>query len=445
MPTAATDIVRFARMRSASSALRSHAAQTIPRAGPWDATRALWADPYRFITNRCAALGTDVFRTRILLQPTLCLRGESAAALFYDPQRFQREGAAPEALRATLFGQGTVQSLDGERHLKRKALFVAATAPEQVGGLVDEVRAQWQRSLPAWAAAGSFSLYRALQPLLTRAALTWAGLPAQDVALRTRELVAMFDGAARGPLPHLRARLARRRAEVWLAEWIAAVREGRAVPQPGSVAERAAWHEEVDGTPLAPRVAAAELLNVLRPIVAVSVWITFVAHALHTHPRWPATLRADDSGIAAWAFAQEVRRHYPFFPAVVARVRQPFDWCGMHFPQGVRALLDIHGTNHDPRNWHEPQQFRPDRWIGTAQRGYAFVPQGGGEVATGHRCPGEDISMRLMLLAIEMLTGQMHYHVPRRQDLRLDLGRLPALPRDGFLISGVSGPSVAVG
>lgn len=45
-----------------------------------------------------------------------------------------------------------------------------------------------------------------------------------------------------------------------------------------------AAHREPDGAPLDPRTAAVEVLNVVRPTVAVSWFVTFAAHALH---RWP--------------------------------------------------------------------------------------------------------------------------------------------------------------
>lgn len=425
-------------MTPSSRALRD--AGRIPTLGGWDSTLALRADPYRFIARRCAELDTDVFRTRLLLRPALCLSGEAAAALFYDPERFEREGAAPEALRATLFGQGTVQSLDGAAHHARKALFMASTTPGAIDTLVGRVRTAWEQAVPAWTRAGSFSLYRAMQPILTRGVLSSSGLPRNepDLPARTRELVALFDAAAGGPLAHLQARLARRRLEEQLAGWIEDLRAGRIDAEPEQAVWQVARHVGADGLPLPARVAAAELLNLLRPTVAVAVWITFVAHALHAQPRWAAALRSDPYGAQARAFVQEVRRHYPFFPAVVARVRVPFEWRGLHFPQGVRALLDIHGTNHDPRAWHDAQSFRPERWIGVPQRGSAFIAQGGGDVATQHRCPGEDVALRLMLLAVEMLTGRLRYDVVRPQDLRLDMRRLPALPRDGMRIDRVA-------
>ena len=92
---------------------RNASIEPIPRLKAWDSSLALLADPYRFIGRHCTELGTDVFETRLMFQSTICMRGVRAAEHFYDRARFQRQGAAPEPLRATLFGKGAVQVLDG--------------------------------------------------------------------------------------------------------------------------------------------------------------------------------------------------------------------------------------------------------------------------------------------------------------------------------------------
>jgi fatty-acid peroxygenase len=247
--------------------LRSPAAH-LPHAPHWDSTFSLLADPYRFIGATCNALRSDVFETRLMLQPTVCMRGAQAAALFYDPQRFTRVGAAPEPVQATLFGKGAVQGLDGLAHQHRKALFMQVTAPAHVAHLVTCTRTVWHAMLPAWQQRGTVALYYALQPVLTMAVCEWAGvpLPVQDVARRMQQLSALFDAAASGPLQHLRARWARWRAQAWLAGLIAQARAGRITLAPGSAAH------------------AVELLNLLRPVVAVSLYMTLAAHALHAYP-----------------------------------------------------------------------------------------------------------------------------------------------------------------
>ena len=195
-----------------------------------------------------------------------------------------------------------------------------------------------------------------------------------------------------------------------------------------------ARHRDLKGDLLDRHTAAVELINVLRPTVAVSVYAVFVAHALHEQPECRQRLR-DDHGYAE-PFVQEIRRFYPFFPAVVARARHGFEWKGYRFPRGRRVILDLHGTNRDPRSWEDPDEFRPERFRDRDVSPFDFVPQGGGDRLANHRCPGEPISVELMKVAAEFLADRLSYEVPE-QDLRIDRSRVPALPRSRFIVGNV--------
>jgi fatty-acid peroxygenase len=102
---------------------------------------------------------------------------------------------------------------------------------------------------------------------------------------------------------------------------------------------------------------------VLRPTVAVSVYIVWTVLALVQHPRCRLRLEGGDERDLR-CFLQEVRRHYPFFPAVAGRVKRDVEWHGALLRKGQRALLDLHGTNHDPRTWESPDEFLPERFLG---------------------------------------------------------------------------------
>ncbi|MEZ4240474.1 MAG: hypothetical protein R3F59_30835 [Myxococcota bacterium] len=108
--------------------------RSVPRDPAFDATARLLREGYTFIGNGCDRVDGDVFRTRLALRRTICLRGRDGAALFYDGERFERRGAAPSRLKATLLGRGGVQGLDGEDHLHRKALFMGIVTPAAVRG-----------------------------------------------------------------------------------------------------------------------------------------------------------------------------------------------------------------------------------------------------------------------------------------------------------------------
>ncbi|WP_011578671.1 MULTISPECIES: cytochrome P450 [Chelativorans] len=409
----------------------------IPRDRSLDSTIALMGDPYRFISNRSRRYRSDLFETRLLLRKTICMTGPEAAQLFYDPSRFVRTGAMPKAIQKTLLGVGGVQGLDDDAHRHRKQMFMSLMTPERIEQLVQLTAAEWQIRVLKWGSMDEVVLYPELHLLLTRAVCAWAGVPLADseVDARTKEIAALFDHAGAVGLRHLWSRWARKQADRWIADIIDQIRSGRIRPPEQSAAHIIAWHRDLNGELLTPQIAAVELINVIRPTVAVSVYMLFVAHALHAHPKIRERLQADEDSYSR-RFVQEVRRYYPFFPAVAARTRQAFDWNGYQFTAGRRVLLDLYGTNQDPRTWKRPEEFEPERFRHWDESPFNFIPQGGGDHYVNHRCPGEWIAIELMKLTADFLSRSMSYEVPQ-QDLRIDWSRLPALPRSRFVIRNV--------
>ena len=409
----------------------------MPRDESPDGTLALVQEGYDFIRNRCREYDTDVFRTRLMLKETICMRGEEAARLFYDTERFKREGAAPSLAQKTLFGEGGVQGLDGEPHRHRKAMFMSLMTPESIERFADLVTERWRAYLGRWKEQEEVVLFEESSRLVTEAVCAWSGvpLPEEEVERRTEEFLALIEGAASVGYRQWRGRRARSRSEDWLSDLVEQVRAGTLDAPEGSALRTVAEHRELDGELLEPRIAAVEMNNVLRPTVAVARWITFAALALHEYPEHRERLRgADDEAVER--FVQEVRRFYPFFPFVGAIVRHDFEWSGYQFPEGTRVLLDLYGTDHHPDLWRDPDGFDPDRfheWDGSA---YNFIPQGGGDHHVNHRCPGEWISIAILKRCVRQLVEGMEYEVPQ-QDLAIEMSDMPTLPESGFIMRNV--------
>ncbi len=406
---------------------------SLPRTRALDSSLALLREGYAFIPNRCRALGSDLFATRLMLSPVTCMTGAEAAARFYDGHRFTRRHALPAMSFALIQDQGSVMVMDGQAHLCRKAMFLGLVGIPALERLAAITVRHWRAAAERWTRADRVVLLDEAHRVLTAAICAWVGLPLepQEVAARAAEFAAMIDGTgAIGPR-NWRGHLYRARTERWARAMIREIRAGRR-EVPEGAARAIAEHRERDGRPLDEAVAAVELINVLRPTVANARYVVFAALALHGAPELRPTLTDAD---ARRRFALELRRFYPFIPFIGGRVLEPFGLQGHDFRTGDWVLMDLYGTNRDPRLWREPERFDPDRF-GTAPPGaFALVSHGGGTAAEGHRCPGEGISQILL----ETLAGELAslaYRVPE-QDLTLDLAHIPARPRSGFVIRDV--------
>ncbi|NEC68398.1 cytochrome P450 [Streptomyces sp. SID9727] len=406
-----------------------------------DSTLSLLLRGYAWLPDRRRRSGGAPVRTRLLGKRVIALHGPAAVRFFYDEDHVRRHGALPEPVIDTLFGQGAVHTLDGERHRVRKGMFLHLLKdPEGVRALTDRVALEWKDAVAGWADRGRVVLFDEVAGVLTRAVHAWAGVPlpeggADGVA---RDLVAMVDGFASAGPRQLRARAARLRQERRLARLVERERgsgdAGAGVGAGATPFRTVVHHRDAGGALLDPRTAAVEVLNILRPTVAVSWFAAFAAHALHRWPEHRAALR--DGGPAfALAFAQEVRRFYPFAPFVGGLAADRLEWEGRTIRPGTLVLLDLYGQNHDPDLWPRPYVFDPARFHGTPVRPDELVPQGGGDPATGHRCPGEDITLALLSTLAVLLSGLV-YRVPE-QDLSIPLRRVPTAPRSGFVIEDV--------
>jgi fatty-acid peroxygenase len=401
-----------------------------------DLTLALLQEGYALLPNRRRDVGEAAFRMRLLGKPAVCVCGPDATRRFYDESLFAREGALPGPVQRTLTGVGAVHTLDDAAHAERKGMFMALKDPVAVKGVVDRTVAEWDRAERRWAERDRIVLFDEAAKVLTRGVCAWAGLRVDeaDVAGAAADMVAMVDGFGSPGVRHLRARRARRRAERRLQDAVERIRAGDETVDTGSMFQHALRHRDENGEPLSPRLVAVEMLNVVRPAVAIAWFVAFSGHALH---RWPDTgehLRGHDEAYAE-AFAHEVRRFYPFAPFMGALARRDVPWDDDVIEPGTMVLLDLFGQNHDERLWDEPYAFRPDRFLGRPPGEFDLVPQGGGDVATGHRCPGEDIVVELLKELVPRL-ARMTYDVPE-QDLTIPLGTIPTRPRSGLVLSAV--------
>ncbi|WP_172200939.1 cytochrome P450 [Saccharibacillus qingshengii] len=409
----------------------------MPREEGIDHTLSLMREGYMYILNRRHGFNSDVFETRLFGKKAICMGGKEAAEVFYNTEKFRRKDAAPNRAVQTLLGKNGVQALDGQDHRHRKEMFMSIMSPDGLKKLTDITKNQWEMAVDKWEQIDEIILYEEVQEIMYRTACQWAGVPVQEDEVKklTKDLVAMFESpAAIGP-KHWLGRYARNKVEKSIGELINEVREGRVNPPENTALHTFSWHRNLEGNLLDTETAAVEVINILRPIVAIAIFINFTALAVHHYPEEREKLESGDERYAQM-FVQEVRRFYPFFPFVAALVKKDFTWNSYKFEEGTLTLLDIYGTNHDPKIWENPDVFSPDRFAEWEGSPFTFIPQGGGDYLMGHRCAGEWVTIEVMKVSLDYLANRMEYDIPD-QDLSYSMVSIPSIPHSKVVIKNV--------
>jgi fatty-acid peroxygenase len=392
---------------------------------PGDRSLELIGNAYRFIGRHADAFGTDGFHTRITGRSITCIRGAGAARFFYEGGRFDRSGAIPVTVRHLLQDDGSVQTLSGHEHLVRKQQFLDVLTTAEQRDMTQVLESVWEQRTGARAVAESVDVREESVHVLGRTVLEWAGVPLdQDPPEAvTAELHAMVANAGRFGLRNSLARKRRIRTEHRARRWVERARAGE-VPADTVLGGVAAWTDE-EGAPLPVPIAAIELLNLLRPTVAVAEFLVYAALALAVRQVERERVLAEPA--YATAFANEVRRRAPFFPVIAGRASGAREWQGEDFPDRSWVMLDLYGTNHDARIWAEPERFHPQRFLDGADPLWV-VAQGSGSFAPDHRCPGEPLTNRLIERFAQLLARD-DWHTVGEPDAFVRYSRIPALPR----------------
>lgn len=401
---------------------------------------------------RRARDGARAVPMRLLGREALLVRGAEGVALFYDESRVVRHGAMPRIVQESLFGHGSVHSLDGEEHRHRKATFVSVAYEDaQVARLTPLLEKEWRRELDAWVSGGRRSAYDAAVGAFGRAIMRWAGLPGTPAA-QTRwaaRLAQIVDGFGAPYSPAFVLTVANRWWSDRHAEaLIEAARDGRLDAPPGTALGAWAAHRDPDGALLPAALAGVELQNSMRPMIAVARFVAFAAKELHDRPEWHRRIAEETErngalvgGELATMFAQEIRRTAPFVPMLPGWAVTNVELDGERLAAGDRIVLDILGTDTDDRSWERADEFDPGRFEGVLDYEAlpAFIPHGGAEVPTGHRCPGEKLAIAGLSAAIAALSD------PRVQILGTGLGvnerRLPTKPSSGGRVRLAASPA----
>ena len=114
-----------------------------------------------------------------------------------------------------------------------------------------------------------------------------------------------------------------------------------------------------------------------------------------------APTAADYSALAyTRAVIQETMRLYPPIWGLIRTAAKPDEIDGKEIKVGDRVVMFCYGVHHSPLYWENPEEFRPERFMGNQKRvPYTYIPFGGGK----RSCIGGAMSQVENTLALSIL------------------------------------------
>jgi len=123
-----------------------------------------------------------------------------------------------------------------------------------------------------------------------------------------------------------------------------------------------------------------------------------------------------------------VRPPAPFTARVAA---QPFPIGGYRVEAGTRIVVHIIAINRNPDIYEHPNEFRPERFLGTRPETYAWVPFGGGI----KRCLGAAFTMRELITVLHVLLREGEFSAVDEKPERIVRRSIMLAPRYGTRVT----------
>ena len=395
---------------------------------------------YLLLSELRKEANAPVVKARLLNKEVIAIYGKEAAKKFYDPQNFKREGAMPKIVLKTLFGENGVQTLDGQAHEHRKTIFMDLMTPkrmEEYHRILDKNLTQKLDQQQ-----GEFELFDLAKDVLFRSICEWAGIDLSQFSKKEVDQLAeyqisMISSAVTNPATHIKGIDNRKKSEKWAQSLIDNARINPVAGKDDVALYAFAKATDGHGELLPIDIAAVELLNVIRPTVALTVWIALMGHALFSRPDIYQRLHAEFDQLQD-SFIQEMRRYYPFFPMLPAFAKKDVEVDGYLIPKDSWVVLDLYGTNHDNRTIETPEVFRISRYLGKEKHisydeEYEMIAQGGGKFEAMHRCAGEWITLHTLRVFSDQLVNKYQFSIPE-QDWSIPMNQFPTYPKSKALL-----------
>jgi cytochrome P450 len=372
---------------------------------PGAAQMLAWVLAPTWLMDRCFARYGSSF--------TITLNGGRRLVLFADPAAIRTIFTAPPELApsaasstpiAAVLGPSSVLTLIGPAHLRQRKLLLPPFHGERLREYEAVFEQATRRALADWPAGVPVRAHPRMQAITLEVILRAVfGLEAERMEtlraaitnLLTNATVEALREAFLGSLRRGEGSLARKlRAldELIYAE-LGRRRAADDLAQRTDILSLLLLARDEEGQGLTDAELRDELVTLLLAgHETTATALSWAFERLVRHPAVRERLLAEiDRGEDAYleAVIHETLRVRPVVPNVVRLLTAPMRIGDDVLPAGARVAPSIYLANRHPGVYEQPEEFRPERFLGRAPDTYAWIPFGGGI----RRCIGASFAL----------------------------------------------------
>lgn len=329
---------------------------------------------------------------------------EDIRALYAAPSTILRSGSGGDVV-APLFGESAFMLLDGDEHIHGRNAVTHAFRRGAVERHEPMIQRLIEDQAAYWPVGEAFAIHPSLRALTLRIALEAFVGGYDGLEELHRELMRLLTVMASLVLQEPRLR----NLPGWRRTWAQLVRRRHTVDRLifELIARRRGHGDDEDllgrllvarnqnGSLLSNRQIRDNLVSVLiaghETTAAELAWgLQLLAHNPAVQDRLAQEIADGRGEDYLTATIHEILRHRPVFLFSAPReVVQPIEIGGWTFRPPVRLLACNYLLQHDPAFHTEPQEFRPERFLGGSPPARTWLPWGGGR----KRCLGQGLAM----------------------------------------------------
>jgi cytochrome P450 family 135 len=369
--------------------------------------------------ERCRERYGRVFSMRLGSAKNVVMVADPAIAkeiLTGDPSVFK--AGATNGIFRPVVGSNSILLLDGDEHLRHRRILLKSFSASHAMQFAEQVRQIAERRISTWEVGQRLQLQDEMEAISFESIMRVVfGDETGEAQEGLRELIPemmdrcdsaftlipWFRRDMGGVSPYARLMRVVEQVDDLLFELIDERRRDPLHQVRDDTLSLLLRAEHEDGSPLDEHEIRDQILTLI--MAGYETTTSGLAWALERLLRSPERLerltgeieQGDDTYLEA--AVRETLRVRPVIPVVARQASQPIELGDYVVPAGTTVMVSIYLIHKDPEIYEDPEEFRPERFLGGPPDGATWIPFGGGV----RRCLG----FRFAQLETKIVLGEI--------------------------------------